>query len=191
MIGGFRRGELLGVEWPDVDFIEGTLSIKKSISMTKKGQAVEKGPKSKSSKRIIDFPDWYMEELKIHRKEWRFQKWATVKEGRWLGQDREYIFHAGFGKPSYHTTPTGWWIDFVKRHGLKRIKLHELRHSSATLFIEAGASMKAVQKRLGHSKNQTTADIYAHVIKRLSRSTAEKFNTFDPKNRPQSVLNSK
>ncbi|AQZ45650.1 tyrosine-type recombinase/integrase [Paenibacillus larvae] len=57
-----------------------------------------------------------------------------------------------------------------------------------TLLIEAGAPMKAIQQRLGHSKHQTTADIYAHITKKVSRDTAEKFDKFAPQNfRPQSV----
>ncbi|MDR5584858.1 site-specific integrase [Paenibacillus larvae] len=186
MVGGFRRGELLALEWSNVDFDNMTLSINKSISLTKDGRAVEKAPKSKSSKRIVDMPDWYMDELKVHEYEWKKEKLSVGD--KWRGGDRQYVFHAGFGKPFHHTYPTEWWNCFTKRHNLKRVRFHDLRHSSATLLIEAGASMKAVQQRLGHSKHQTTADIYAHVTKKVSRDTAEKFNKFAPNNiRPQSV----
>jgi len=68
----------------------------------------------------------------------------------------------------------------VKRHGIRKIRLHDLRHSSATLLIEAGAHLKAIQERLGHKQFPTTADIYAHVTKKVSRELAEKFNAFDP-----------
>lgn len=74
MIGGFRRGELLALEWTDVDFDNMTLSINKSISLTVDGHAVEKEPKSKSSIRIVDMPEWYMDELKIHKHEWKKEK---------------------------------------------------------------------------------------------------------------------
>ncbi|GIP16690.1 hypothetical protein J40TS1_23320 [Paenibacillus montaniterrae] len=187
IIGGCRRGELVGLEWSDVDFENMTVSIKKSISQTKKSKAIEKGPKSKSSKRIIEMPDWYMNELDIHLREWELQRKKAIVAGEWIGNERTYVFHAGRGKPLHHNSPTGWWAKFVKRHNLKRIRLHDLRHSSATLLIEAGASMKAIQKRLGHSKYQTTANIYAHVTKKVSRDTAEKFDKFAP--RPQSVPN--
>ncbi|TCZ76669.1 hypothetical protein E0485_13180 [Paenibacillus albiflavus] len=76
----------------------------------------------------------------------------------------------------------------MKRNGLKYIRFHDLRCSSATLLLETGVSMKAIQKRLGHSKEQTTSDIYTHVTKKLSRDTAEKFDKFAPASfRPQSV----
>lgn len=188
MIGGCRRGELLGLEWPNVDFENGTISVQKSISLTEKSKAVEKGPKSKSSKRTIDMPEWYMNELEVHKREWELERKKAIVAGEWVGEDREFVFHAGTGKPFYHTYPSEWWIKFIKRHGLKRVRFHDLRHSSATLLIEAGASMKAIQKRLGHAKHQTTADIYAHVTKKVSRDTAEKFDKFAP--RPVSVPNS-
>ncbi|MEV2909281.1 site-specific integrase [Paenibacillus larvae] len=186
MLGGCRRGELVGLEWSDVDFENKTLSIRKSISLTVDSRAIEKEPKSKSSIRTIDMPEWYMEELKVHEREWKKEK--LFIGGKWLGGDRQYVFHAGYGKPFFHNTPTTWWRKFIKRHNLKRVRFHDLRHSSATLLIEAGASMKAIQKRLGHSKHQTTADVYAHVTKKVSRETAEKFDKFAPNSiRPQSV----
>ncbi|MEV2908464.1 site-specific integrase [Paenibacillus larvae] len=186
MVGGFRRGELLALEWGDIDFSSMTLSINKSISLTVDGHAVEKEPKSKSSKRVVDMPEWYMQELKVHELEWKKEKLSVGD--KWLGGDRQYVFHAGYGKPFYHNTPTTWWDKFIRRHNLKRVRFHDLRHSSATLLIEAGAPMKAIQQRLGHSKHQTTADVYAHVTKKVSRETAEKFDKFAPQNlRPQFV----
>lgn len=178
MIGGFRRGELLALEWSDVDFENQTIHIHKSISLVKDGQVFEKGTKNNED-RYVDMPGWYMEELKKYYKEWKKQRWENAS--RWEGGDREYLFHSGTGKPLYHTTPTAWWNDFVKRHGLRKIRLHDLRHSSATLLIEAGAHLKAIQERLGHKQYQTTADIYSHVTKRVSRELAEKFDMFDPR----------
>ncbi|GAA0382361.1 site-specific integrase [Paenibacillus motobuensis] len=180
MIGGCRRGELLSIEWCDVDFNNKTIEVRNSISQTKNGKAVEKKPKSKSSERIIAMPEWYMNELRIHEREWKKEKLQVGD--KWIGGDRQYVFHAGFGKPFYHTYPSEWWDKFTIRHGVKNIRLHDLRHSSATLLIEAEASMKAIQKRLGHSKYQTTANIYTHVTKKLSRGTAEKFDKFAPEN---------
>lgn len=180
MIGGNRRGELIALEWTETDFERGAIGVSISISDTENGEAIEKAPKSKSSERWIDMPEWYMNELAIHKREWELQRKKAILAGEWKGGDRQFVFHGGYGKPHYHSYPSEWWIKFVKRHGLKRVRLHDLRHSSATLLIEAGASMKAIQKRLGHAKHQTTADIYAHVTKKVSRDTAEKFDKFAP-----------
>lgn len=177
MLGGFRRGELIALEWSDVDFAEKCIHIRKSISLIQNGQAHEKGTKN-DEERTVDMPDWYMNELEQYYKAWKRQRWEN--NDIWKGGDREYLFHNGTGKPLYHTTPTTWWREFVKRHNLRKIRLHDLRHSSATLLIEAGAHLKAIQQRLGHKQFQTTADIYAHVTKKVSRDLAEKLNAFDP-----------
>ncbi|MDT2288978.1 hypothetical protein P7H17_26980 [Paenibacillus larvae] len=76
-----------------------TLSINKSISLTVDGRAVEKDPKSKSSKRVVDMPEWYMQELKVHEREWKKEK--LFMGDKWLGGDRQYVFHAGYGKPFF------------------------------------------------------------------------------------------
>ncbi len=83
-------------------------------------------------------------------------------------------------KPLYHTTPTTWWRRFIERHGLRYIRFHDLRHSAATLLIEAGESLKTIQERLGHSRYQITADIYAHVTRKASREAANKLEKFSP-----------
>lgn len=178
MIGGFRRGELLALQWQDVNFEENTITIDESISLTRKGEAVIKKPKTESSIRTVDMPTWYMRELKEWYREWVRGK---LKVGdKWLGGDKQYVFHAGFGKPIYHSQPSHWWKKFVQRHGLRYIRLHDLRHTAATLLIEDGTPLKAIQERLGHSRQETTANIYTHVTKKLSKETAAKLEKFAP-----------
>ncbi|AIQ29317.1 integrase [Paenibacillus sp. FSL P4-0081] len=182
LLAGCRRGELVGIEWSSVDFNNCTFSIVNSISLTEDGKAVEKDPKNDSSKDIIAVPAWYIEELKIHRREWLKNMWEMKEKGLWKGGDRQYVFHGGYGKPYYHSYPYRWWTRFVARRKLKKISFHDLRHSCATLLIESGATTKAVQGQLRHAREQTTSDIYAHITKKLSRETADRFNKFAPKN---------
>ncbi|KQL44589.1 integrase [Brevibacillus choshinensis] len=179
MLGGYRRGELLALEWDDVNFIENTFSLQKSISLTEDGKAVVKKPKTEESERIVVMPDWYIRELKDYYNEWK--KVQQQCGDQWTAGNRQYVFHNGIGKPYYHTTPTATWHTFIKRHGLKHIRLHDLRHTAATLLIDAGVGLKAIQERLGHTKHQTTADLYAHVTKKVSREAAEKLDKFDPR----------
>lgn len=193
MLGGFRRGELLALEWTDVNFEENTVMVNKSISLTENGQAVEGKPKTEESEGIVTMPEWYMQELKDFYLEWRKEK-LQIGDA-WQGGDRQYVFHSGLGKPYYFTTPTSTWRKFLKRHGLKQVRLHDLRHTAATLIIEAGIqagadaniTLKAVQERLRHTKYQTTADFYAHVSKRASKEVAAALDKFNPK---KSVNNS-
>lgn len=178
LVGGLRRGELVALEWPDVRFDAGALHVRKSISLKEKGEIFEKGTKTEED-RFVEMPLWYMEEMKHYRKEWLQERWKVGD--LWRGKDREYVFHAGFGEPLFFDYPSEWWSKFVARHGLRRIRFHDLRHSSATLLIEMGVSLKAIQERLGHKQHQTTTDIYAHVTKKVSREAADKFDKFNPK----------
>lgn len=178
MIGGLRRGELVALEWSDVHFDAGALHVRKSISLEEGGEVFEKGTKN-TEDRFVEMPLWYMEEMKQYRKEWLQERWSVGD--MWRGGDREYVFHAGFGEPLYFDYPSEWWTKFVTRRGLRRIRFHDLRHSSATLMIEMGVPLKVIQERLGHKQHQTTTDIYSHVTKKLSREAADKFDRFNPK----------
>ncbi|MBO8164664.1 MAG: site-specific integrase [Brevibacillus sp.] len=177
ILGGFRRGELVALEWPDVLFDQDAILIRKSISLEVAGKVYEKDPKN-GEERIVEMPRWYMDELRRFHLQWREEK-MKVRD-KWEGGEKEYVFHNGLGKPLFYTYPSEWWRKFIKRHGLRYIRFHDLRHSSATILIEQGASLKAIQQRLGHKQHQTTADIYAHVTKKVSRDLANKFDRLNP-----------
>ena len=183
MIGGLRRGELNAWEWPDVDFAASGVHVRKSISLMKNGEPIIKAPKTETSERFVDFPEWYMELLRKYRVQWNEERLAIGT--KWQGGDRQFLFHRGDGRPIYPTTPAHVWYRIMEKHGLPRIRLHDLRHTAATLLIEAGVDLKTVQERLGHSKYTTTADIYAHVTEKMKKRTADYLEKF----RPQSVPN--
>jgi|GEM_PF-326732 len=185
MIGGCRRGELIGLEWHNVNFDDCTIEIENNIPQTIDGKAVEKGPKSIASYRTIDMPEWYMEELKAYYREWHQEKEQLGT--KWLGEERHFVFHNGKGKPYYYKHPSRWWERFCKRHGLRYIKFHGLRHSMGTLLLEDESESNfdsiliAIQRRIGHARLSTTSDIYVHVTKKVKQRTAGKFDKFSRK----------
>ncbi len=182
MIGGFRRGELVALTWDDVDFDSGTIRIDENIPLTENGEAVIEAPKTEGSEDVVDMPEWYMDELKSYERQWKRNYWQM--RDKWKCTDgRRYVFHAGYGKPMYFSNPSQWWKKFLARHGLKHIRLHDLRHTTATLLLENETDMKIIQARLRHSQYSTTADLYAHVTKKASQATASKFDQFDPKSK--------
>ncbi|MGC1137750.1 site-specific integrase [Bacillus sp. B38] len=182
MIGGLRRAEGLAFEWHlDVDWDAGGFYVNRSIPKTIDGKPLIKDPKSKKSKRFVKMPDWYMDELEEYYRMWKKEKLRLGNA--WEGGEHQYVFHSGNGKPYYYTTPTAKWSKFTKKYGLKKIRLHELRHTMVTLLIEAGANYRAIQERVGHASYRTTFDRYGHVTKKLTDETAELFNNFDPKKR--------
>lgn len=182
MIGGFRRGELVGLEWTEVDFDAITLTVENNIPISQNGVAVEKGPKSLASYRDVDMPEWYMKELKTYQREWQQDK--DFLEEKWQSPHRQYVFHNGKGGPYYYQHPSKWWRRFCQRHGLRYIKFHGLRHSSGTILLEDedeanfDSILIAIQKRLGHARLSTTTDTYVHVTKKVKRRTAGKFDKF-------------
>lgn len=178
MLGGFRRGELVALEWKHVDFESNTITVEQSISLVENGKPIIKSPKTDESERVVIMPRWYMQELVRYRRAWIKEK-VKIDESRWNGEG--FVFGNEYGQPYYYTTPTAVWRKFLKRNGFKHIRLHDLRHTAATLLIEEGVDLKAVQERLGHTKYQTTADLYAHITKKVAQETASKLDKFDPR----------
>ncbi|MBN2980158.1 tyrosine-type recombinase/integrase [Cohnella algarum] len=178
IVGGFRRGELTALQWPDVLLDQNAIRVAVSISIMRKGIAHVSGPKTEGSKAIVDMPEWYMNELRAYRAIW--EKEREEVGDKWKGEDNEFVFHAGFGKPFYFTHPTKKWRDFCEKHGLKYVNLHGLRHTTATVLLENETDMKVIQQRLRHTQHSTTTGLYAHVTKKVSRVAASKFDKFNP-----------
>lgn len=188
IVGGFRRGELTALKWSDVLFDQNAIRIDESISLTRKGRAYVRKPKTEGSKAIVDMPEWYMNELRAYRTIW--EKEREDAGDKWLGGDEEYVFHGGFGKPLYYTHPSKKWREFTEKHGLKYVPLHGLRHTTATILLENETDTKVIQQRLRHTQHSTTTALYAHVTKKLSRIAAGKFEKFKPKGQEESTATS-
>nr|DAI90566.1 MAG TPA: Integrase [Caudoviricetes sp.] len=174
-LGGFRRGEMTALELDDLNFGDNMLTIDKNIPMKIKGEFIYKDPKS-GDERFVKMPGWYMDELKKYCTQWKLEK---IKIGtRWQGGDKSFVFHKGNGVPYHPNTPTNWWRNFLKKNHIRHVKLHGLRHTSATYLLENGATIKSVQERLGHSTEKITEDTYSHVTKRMEQKVADEFDRF-------------
>ena len=170
---GIRRGELMALCWSDIDFTNKTVNISKSTVKVKRKQTVTKDPKSESGKRIIDAPDVLIEFLRREKVEYFKRKLQHGKD--YYGED--LIICQSDGKPYSVDYYTHKFQRFLEVHGLKKIRLHDLRHSHATYMLKLGVSVKAMQKRMGHSTFSTTMDCYAHVLDELGREAADTLNT--------------
>ncbi|MGA8662691.1 MAG: site-specific integrase [Candidatus Cybelea sp.] len=163
---GCRRGELLALRWSDVDLKQGTLRIARSLERitlhTAKRTRYElrfKEPKTKRSRRTIALPRFAVGRLRRHRVE-----------------QAERFLHAGAGRPDGGTllferdglpwNPNTFGLTFARiarDAKLPKVRLHDLRHSFASLLLAGGADLKTVSTALGHSTIAVTADTYAHV----------------------------
>lgn len=169
-----RRGELLGLEWKHIDFEEGTLEVEQVISRGEKGRPVLKEPKSESSKRVISLPKSVLVELKTFRSYWMREK---LKAGEiWEEEDHDFLFCNEFGRHFYPTTPTTWWRRFTKKADVRYIRLHDLRHTSATTLINQGIHAKIISERLGHSDISITMNTYGHQLRSADQEAASKFD---------------
>jgi len=169
---GMRRGELLGLEWNHINFEEGTLEIMQVISRGEKGRPVLKEPKSNTSKRIISLPKSVLLELDEYRLKWKKEK-LKMRE-LWREEKHEFIFCNEFGNHFYPTTPTTWWRRFTKKADVRFIRLHDLRHTSATTLINQGIHAKIIAERLGHSDIKITMNTYGHALRSADKEAASK-----------------
>ncbi|MED2945465.1 tyrosine-type recombinase/integrase [Bacillus swezeyi] len=163
--GGFRRGELLAIDETDLFFDTNQVRIDESLQYTKKSGYKFKAPKSNSF-RTITMPADVMREAFILLREIKKNK---LKLGElWEGTDKLLLFSGDLGKPQYPTSPNTWWQRFTTRHNIRPSRLHDMRHTHATMLINQigkvpGLNIKGISKRLGHANVQTTLNIYTHA----------------------------
>jgi integrase len=155
---GMRRGELLGLEWRDVDFTHGLLSVKRAMYYAKGRGAYLDTPKTKSSLRTLKLSGAVMSKLTEYRK-WQIE-YAVSLGDKW--QEGGRVFTNWCGEPMYTNAPERYFKATCKKLGIPIVCLHSLRHLNASLLISAGLDVKTVQANLGHSSATTTLDIYAH-----------------------------
>lgn len=106
-------------------------------------------------------------------KEWKKRQKKDL--GNKILKSKQLVFsnqNNGFLQP---TKTRKWILHVQKKYGLKEISTHKLRHTHCSLLIEAGANLKEVQDRLGHSDSKTTMDIYTHVTKKAQENAIQKF----------------
>lgn len=177
---GLRRGELLALEWDDVDFENNTISVNHSLSYNKEDGYQLKVPKTKTSIRVVSVPQSVMSELKKYKH--IKNKERMQARDLWEGGDHFFVFSNWNGKPYYPTAPSTWWRRFTKRTEFRYIRLHDLRHTSATILINQGVHAKTISSRLGHADIQTTMNIYGHALRKADEGAAEKFDSLFDQN---------
>lgn len=157
---GVRLGELMGVEWSDIDFTNGIVSINKSSQYLADKGVFTKTPKTESSIRDVAIPDFVVSLLEEYRLWYEMQK--SIYGELWTNSDR--LFVQSDGEPMHPSTISKWFVKFVKEIGLPVINFHGLRHTNATLLISQNIDVAVVAARLGHAQITTTFNFYVHPI---------------------------
>ena len=169
---GMRRSELLGLKWSDVDLILGEVSVTRSLHHSRDGSYIFTEPKSAKSRRTIALPPSATLLLKEHREK---QKLERVMLGIPLTDD-DLVFSTLGGKPLRPNTVTRAWTMLAGHAGVKVIRLHDARHTHASLMLKQGIHPKIVQERLGHATIAITLDTYSHVAPGLQEAAAKHFD---------------
>lgn len=160
VFGGFRRGELLGLEWSDIDFEAQTVGIRRTSQYTPERGIFTDTTKTRGSQRTLKLPADVFALLRRYRTEQAKQR--LLLGDRWTAGDR--LFTNADGGPLHPNTPYGWLKEFCGRTGQRFMGIHAFRHLNASLLIGGGADVRSVSAVLGHSKTSTTMDIYTHSI---------------------------
>jgi integrase len=169
---GMRRGEALGLKWPDVDFAGARVSIQRSRVIAG-ARVLEHPPKTRTGRRAVPLDALTLATLRTWKARQAAERLAWGPA--WL--DSGYVFTREDGEPLHPGFVTKRFREAVAATTLPRIRLHDLRHTCATLLLAAGVHAKVVQERLGHATISQTLDIYSHTTPSLHVGAAEKLAT--------------
>jgi integrase len=169
---GLRKGELLALRWQDVDLQEGVLYVRRTVNRYGKYGMIVSEPKTKSSRRRIVLAEIAVNALKVHYEVQKQRKEAA----RDIWEENNLVFCNRSGKYLLPETFHKQFKNLLRKGGLPDIRLHDLRHSAASLLLAMGVHPKVVQELLGHSSISTTLDVYSHVIPSLQREASEKMH---------------
>ncbi len=157
---GVRLGELMGLEWQDIDFKNGIISINRSSQYLSDMGVFTKVPKTESSIREIAIPEFIISLLEEYKLWYEEQK--SIYSELWNNSDR--LFVQADGKPMHPSTISKWFVRYVGQIGLPVINFHGLRHTNASLLVAQNVDIAVISARLGHAQISTTLDFYVHPL---------------------------
>lgn len=172
LAAGLRRGEVLALRWPDVNFDTGSLAVQRSLSKVEGGWAFTE-PKTASSRRVVKLPAFAVEALREHRER---QIEERIKAHVWA--DPALVFSTVIGTVIDGRNLLRLFKGHVKAAGMEpeSFTFHGLRHSAATLMLALGVHPKVVAEALGHSRVGITLDVYSSVLPHLQDEAAAKMD---------------
>jgi integrase len=169
IVTGLRRGEAIGLRWGDIDLESHCLFVTQQITEVR-GKLVVGTPKTKRGRRVVPVDIFTVDLLREH------QRVQDTERAAWgeASCHQCLVFCREDGRPLRPEYATRHFQALAKKAGLPAIRLHDLRHTSASLALAAGIDIKVVSERLGHSTMAVTADLYTHVVPSLGREAAKR-----------------
>ncbi len=179
LVTGCRRGEIVGLKWCAVDFVNNQIDIKNNLLYSKKYGIYQDSTKTETSNRTVKLPDETMGLLKEYRDYWEDMR--RTYSGQWHGfidvsdnkgvkrsEKADFLFFQenanNTGYPMHPDSVTDWLNKFSRRHGLPHINPHAFRHTLASVLCFNGVDMTTISKWLGHKSVSTTQNFYQHLL---------------------------
>jgi integrase len=196
---GLRQGEALGLCWDAVDLERGTVAIKQSLARPRFAHGCDRAkpcgkrpvdcpqrvgepmrlekPKSRAGERVVTLPAPLLDALRKQRCEQDLERleagtewWTAPSAAR--GASWDLVFRTATGRPIQHSRDHKDWQALLVAAGVRRARLHDARHTAATLLLEMNVKPRVVMEILGHSSIGLTMNTYSHVMPELERAAA-------------------
>ena len=167
---GMRRGELLALKWQDINFEQAMLQVRRIFTRAPGNRYIESEPKTEKSRRSIMLASFTVEALRRHR----VRQLETKLQMGTAWQEHDLVFCTSLGTPLNPNRALELFKRLLKKAGLPDMRLHDLRHSIATILLSMGVHPKVVQELLGHNRIQETVDTYSQVLPTIHKEAIRK-----------------
>jgi integrase len=167
---GLRQGEVLGLRWDDVDLTNGTLRVVAQLQRdAETGRLVRVETKTARSRRTLPLPESVRTVLREHRER---QTTERLDADSW--EDETLVFTTRLGTPIHPRNDYRSFRELIRQANLRRVRIHDLRHTAASVLLAQGVPARVVMEILGHSQISVTLNTYAHVAPEVSREAANR-----------------
>jgi integrase len=167
---GLRQGEALGLLWDAVDLDAGTLTVRRALQRQKGKGLVLVEPKSRAGRRTIKLPAPLRDALRTHRTRQAEQRMTVAN----VWEDRGFVFCQPNGRPIDARRDWLDWKALLKAAEVRDARVHDARHTAATLLLQQGVPARVVMEVLGHSQISLTLGTYSHVVPELAEEAAQR-----------------
>lgn len=166
---GLRCGEICALRWSDIDFENKSITVNQTALFIRGQGLIYKEPKTDNSKRTLTVPDVLIDKLKSEK-----IRQNKLKLESYLDNYEDLVCLSRRNTPRVPQALTTTFGNFLDRNNLRRIRMHDLRHTNASVMLLSGVSMKVVSARLGHSDINFSMNKYTHILEELDHDASDK-----------------